>query len=85
MVKHNWYDVQRRCPDADPVQPPPAETLVNVHTAAAAESDELPGIGPSLAANIIASRPFSSVDDLLRVSGIGPAELDGIRGLVTVE
>lgn len=39
----------------------------------------LPEIGPRLAATIVADRdengPFESVDDLLRVRGIGPAKL----------
>ena len=41
--------------------------------------DRLPGVGPSTAKNIVADReangPFSSVTDLTRVRGIGPATL----------
>ena len=47
----------------------------------------LPGIGPHLAQLIIAYRsrtPFTSVDDLTNVNGIGPKKLDALRGLVTV-
>ena len=31
----------------------------------------IPGIGPVMAARIIAARPFRSADDLKKVSGIG--------------
>ena len=47
----------------------------------------LPRIGPVTAQRIVAARrerPFSSLEDLGRVPGIGPATLDGLRGLVTV-
>ncbi len=50
--------------------------------------DTLPGVGPSTAAKIIADResngPFASVDDLQRVSGIGPKRIEELRALVEV-
>jgi competence protein ComEA len=52
------------------------------------ELDALPGVGPSTATAIVSYRtqigPFASVDDLLKVRGIGPAKLDAIRELVAV-
>jgi competence protein ComEA len=46
----------------------------------------LPRVGPATAERIIAWRtthgPFRSVDDLLAISGIGPATLEGFRDLV---
>jgi competence protein ComEA len=61
---------------------------VNLNTATADELDELPGVGPSTAAAIIAHRdehgPFGTVEELLDVRGIGPARLDELRSLVTV-
>jgi competence protein ComEA len=61
---------------------------VNVNTADAALLETLPGVGPVTAAEIIADReangPFASVDDLLRVSGIGDKRLEALRGLVVV-
>lgn len=64
----------------------PANSPVSLSTADAAALDALPGVGPSTAAAIIAHReangPFSSVDELLEVRGIGSAKLEGLRDLV---
>jgi len=61
---------------------------ININLAPSAELEELPGIGPTLAARIIAYReehgPFENIEDLTRVSGIGPKTLDGFRDLITV-
>jgi competence protein ComEA len=63
--------------------------LVNVNTASADELDALPGIGPAYAQRIIDYRvqngAYTSVEQLTEVRGIGPATLDKIRDLVTVE
>lgn len=58
---------------------------VNINTASAEMLQAIPGIGPALAARIIEARPYGSVDDLLRVQGIGPTTLEKIRAYVTVE
>jgi competence protein ComEA len=62
--------------------------VIDLNTATAAELESLPGIGPKTAADIIAHRtdsgPFSSPDDLLEVSGIGPKKLAGLLDRVTV-
>lgn len=61
---------------------------VNINTADAAALETLAGVGPALAARIIAWReqngPFRSVDELTAVSGIGPRTLDGMRNQVTL-
>ena len=61
---------------------------VNLNTADLAELETLPRVGEVLAQRIIdyrtANGPFASVDDLLDVSGIGDATLEGFRDLVTV-
>jgi competence protein ComEA len=62
--------------------------LINVNTAAATELEELPGVGEVIGQAIVDYRtengPFTSVDQLLDVSGIGDATLENIRDLVTV-
>ena len=62
--------------------------LINVNTATATELEELPGVGEVIAQAIVDYRtengPFTSVDALLDVSGIGDATLEDIRDLVTV-
>ena len=61
-----------------------AQFPVNVNTASAEDLEAIPGIGPAMAARIIANRPYGAVDDLLRVKGIGPATLEKIRPYVIV-
>lgn len=67
---------------------PAATAPIDLNTATAAQLEELPGVGPSIAAAIIEHReregPFRSVDELLDVPGIGPARLEQLRDLVTV-
>jgi competence protein ComEA len=60
---------------------------VDLNTATEAQLDTLPGVGPATAAKIVSDRkengPFRTVDDLLRVPGIGPAKFDALKDLVT--
>jgi competence protein ComEA len=56
---------------------------IDLNKATAAELETLPGIGPVHALAIIGARPFSSVDDLAKVKGLGPARINALRGLVT--
>jgi competence protein ComEA len=66
----------------------PATALVNINTASAEDLETLPGIGEVLAATIVQYRdehgPFTSVDQLVDVSGIGEVTLEELRDLVTV-
>ena len=62
--------------------------LVNVNVASAEELCTLPGVGEATAAAIIEEReghgPFASVDDLMRVSGIGEKKLAKMRERICV-
>ena len=61
---------------------------VNINSADAKALDGLPGIGPKLAADIVAYRkangPFKAVDDLAKIDGLGKKTLEKVRPLVTV-
>lgn len=60
---------------------------ININTASATELDKITYVGPATAESIISARPFSSVDDLIRVSGIGEIKLEAIKtqGLACIE
>lgn len=68
--------------------PGPSTGLININTASAIELEALSGIGEVLSATIVEYRtengPFTSVDQLEDVSGIGPATLEEIRDQVTI-
>ena len=65
-----------------------AARRVSLNAATAAELERLPGIGPALAARIVAYRqahgPFASVEELRHVAGIGPALLAQLQDDVTL-
>jgi len=62
--------------------------IVHLNSANAGDLDALDGIGPSLAARIVAYRAahggFRSVDELDEVSGIGPKRLEALRPLLAL-
>ncbi len=65
-----------------PVKPDPEPEPVgkiNINTVSLEELQEIVHIGPARAVEIIKLRPFSSVDGLSRVSGIGPGWLQDIK------
>jgi competence protein ComEA len=67
---------------------PGGTAIVNINTADETTLETLNGVGPALATAIIQYRtehgPFTSVDQLDDVSGIGPATLEKLRPQVTV-
>lgn len=62
---------------------------LNLNTATQAELEELPGIGPVAAQNILQYREenglFLSIEDIQQVSGIGPATFEKIKDLIIVQ
>lgn len=65
-----------------------APAAVSLNSADAGQLETIPGVGPVTAAAILAYRdeagPFTSVEQLMEVSGIGPATLESIRPYVTL-
>lgn len=61
---------------------------ININRASKSEFDSLTGIGPVIAGRIVSFRnmngPFMAIDDLLKVSGIGPKTLEKIRARLTL-
>lgn len=62
---------------------------VNINTANAQEMDPLPGIGPALAQRIVDYREahgtFKTIEDIMQVKGIGPAEFAAIKDKIVVQ
>jgi competence protein ComEA len=66
----------------------PGDPPIDLNAAGLNELVKLPGIGPVTAQHIISTReerPFSSVQDLKRVKGIGPKTLEKIQPYVVVK
>jgi len=61
---------------------------LNINSATESDFDTLPGIGPVLAQKIVAYRdqhgPFHTIQDLMKVSGVGPKKFDSLQDLITV-
>ncbi|MDP1662263.1 MAG: helix-hairpin-helix domain-containing protein [Phycisphaerales bacterium] len=75
--------------DAEQPQAPTIGSLLDLNSATAAQLEHLPGIGPALAARIIADRtqhgPYATVEQLDRVRGIGPKTVEKLRPHITVK
>lgn len=80
--------VQGAAPPPSAAAGEPAGAAIDLNTADADQLDTLPGIGPALAARILAWRSengrFRSVEDLLAVPGIGEKLVAGLRERVRV-
>jgi len=56
-----------------------AADKIEINTASLQQLDEITGVGLTMAQRIIDARPFSSIDDLLKVRGIGEITLQKIK------
>ena len=65
-----------------------ADGRIHINRATPTELEQLPGVGPVLATRIAAHRddngPFSAVEDLLDVPGIGEGKLAALRDAVAL-
>jgi comEA protein len=75
-------------PTAAAAAPAAESKPVDINAAASDDLEAVPGIGKSLATRIVAFREkngaFKSVDELLKVQGIGEKSLEKLRPYVTV-
>jgi comEA protein len=69
-------------------QASPPKAKINIHTAAQAELETLPRIGPKVAQRVIDYRnqngSFKKVEDIMKVKGIGEKIFAQIKDLITV-
>jgi competence protein ComEA len=91
MLTGQWLWLSAQRPEPLPWQHGSSFTnffQVDVNNATWVEWIQLKGIGETMAHRIVAERdingPFDSVDDLLRVNGIGPSTLEKIRPWLTI-
>jgi len=57
---------------------------IDLNSASSSELETLSGIGPAYAQKIIQARPFSSIEDILKISGIGEKTFQKIKDQITV-
>jgi phosphatidylserine/phosphatidylglycerophosphate/cardiolipin synthase-like enzyme len=82
-VKNRIEQERKNCPQTVKIK---SDRLINLNTASKEELDILPGISLKLAEKIIEARrqkPFISLEDLERVSGIGPGKISKLKGKVS--
>jgi len=59
--------------------PDDASSCVSINTASKEELETLDGVGPSTAQKIIDGRPYSVLEDLLNISGIGEVTFNNLK------
>ncbi|MBW2106551.1 MAG: helix-hairpin-helix domain-containing protein [Deltaproteobacteria bacterium] len=77
--EHELQEIQTQVKKAESPQ-----GSLDLNTATKKELQSIRGIGPVLAERIIAGRPYKTVDDLLKVKGIGSKKLEKICAYVVV-
>jgi competence protein ComEA len=62
--------------------------VVNLNAASAQQLEQLPGVGPRMAARIVEYRqkngPFKKIEDLMNIRGIGEKNFLKLKPLITV-
>ncbi|MEK3890660.1 helix-hairpin-helix domain-containing protein [Bacillus sp. FSL K6-3431] len=63
--------------------------IININKADSTELESLPGVGPAKAKAIIEYReqngPYQQIDDLQKISGIGPKSFEKLQDLISVK
>jgi competence protein ComEA len=86
-------DLTKATPDIKPAakstpaaaaKPAPA-AKININTADKATLEKLSGIGPVKAQAIIDARPYKTIEDVMRVSGVKGKTFEGIKDYITVK
>jgi competence protein ComEA len=62
-----------------------ARQPIDINTASVEQLQNLPEVGPAIAKDIIAGRPYSKPEDLKNVKGIGDKTFEKIRPRVRVD
>lgn len=62
-----------------------ARQPVNINTASVEQLQNIPEVGPVIAKDIVAGRPYTTAEDLKRVRGIGDKTFEKMKARVTVE
>lgn len=65
--------------DGDPNTPGTDQGCISINNATQEKLESLDGVGPSTALKIIEGRPYSALEDLLNVSGIGEATFNKFK------
>jgi competence ComEA-like helix-hairpin-helix protein len=79
-----WYlrNMQLQLASKSPTE---GSLRVNLNTATLAELESIPGIGETLAKEIVARRPYTSIDQLVAIRGIGATSVEKLRPYVKVD
>lgn len=80
-VENNFNDTE---PNTDTDTEDVETTCVNINTATKEQLTTLNGVGDSTAQKIIEGRPYTQIEDLLNVSGIGQATLDKFKDKICI-
>lgn len=81
-------DLVQKSEETTETETPVEPQIVDLNKANIEQLTTLPGVGEKLAQAIIefreANGPFQTIEDLTRVSGIGPAKFDKMKHLITI-